>query len=192
MRFVAVALAWLLLGVGFAGANGDARTGGFAGDGVMGPDVAADEPHREGILEAAREVMLEAGTCALITLGPEGRPQARAMDPFPPEGDFRVWMGTRRDTRKVGQLREDPTASLYYFDPDGPAYVTLIGRVRLVDDPAERRRRWKKEWEPYYPQGPGGEHYLLLEFVPSRLEIVSYPHEIASAPDAWKPEIVEF
>lgn len=158
---------------------------------VGGTDADAPDLDRERVLEAAREVMLAARTCALITLGPGGRPQARAMDPFPPEEDFTVWMGTRRDTRKVSQLEEDPTATLYYFDPGGPSYVTLIGRIRLVDDLAERRRRWKEEWAPYYPEGPEGDAYLLLEFLPSRLEIVSYPHEIASAPDAWKPEIVE-
>lgn len=114
------------------------------------------------------------------------------MDPFLPEEDFTVWMGTRRDTRKVRQLKENPSATLYYFDPEGPAYVTLIGRIEMVDDPEERRRRWKEAWEPYYPEGPEGEFYLLLKFVPSRVEVVSYPHEIASEPDAWKPAIVEF
>lgn len=128
---------------------------------------------------------------ALVTLDAGGRPQARAMDPFAPESDLTVWMGTNRTTRKVEQLRRDPRATLYYFDPEGLGYVTLLGKAEIVDDLEERRARWRPEWADYYPGGPEGETYLLLRFVPHRLEIVSPEHGIADEPLAWKPRIVD-
>lgn len=156
------------------------------------PVMDTQEPSREEIIAAARDVMAAAGNCALVTIGPGGTPEARMMDPFPPEDDLTVWMATSRETRKVAEIRADPRVTLIYFDRDNPGYATLIGRVRLVDDPEEKRDRWKDEWSEYYPGGPDGEIYLLLEFVPERLEVVSMEHSIAAEPLAWKPAIVTF
>jgi general stress protein 26 len=113
------------------------------------------------------------------------------MNPFAPEDDLTVWMATSRDTRKVAEIRADDRVTLIYFDRDNPGYATLIGRVRPVDDAREKRFRWKEEWAEYYPGGPQGERYLLLEFVPERLEVVSMQHQIAAEPLAWKPAIIE-
>lgn len=149
------------------------------------------EADRAEVLAAAHDILRIARHCSLVTLDADGHPQARAMDPFAPEDDLTVWMGTNRTTRKVEQLRRDPRATLYYFDPQGLGYVTLLGTVEMVDDLEERRARWKEEWAEYYPDGLGGGSYLLLRFVPHRLEIVSPEHGIADAPLAWEPRIVE-
>ena len=146
---------------------------------------------RQRVLAAAREVMLAAGNCALITLDADGVPQARAMDPFPPEADLSVWLATNPGTRKVAQMRRDERVTLYYFDREGGGYVTLVGTVRLVSDPAEKARLWKPEWSAFYSAANRGDDYLLIEFRPDRLEIVSLAHGIASDPQAWKPEIVD-
>lgn len=156
-----------------------------------GSEPPPQEPERAAILEAARDIIDGAGYAALVTLDAEGHPQARAMDPFAPGTGLVVWMGTSRTTRKVEQLRRDSRATLYYFDPGGPGYVTLLGTVEIVEDPEERRDRWKPEWSEYYPAGPDGDTYLLLRFVPHRLEIVSPEHGIADEPLAWRPRILE-
>lgn len=156
------------------------------------PAMETQEPSREAIIEAARDIMTLAVNCALVTIGPDGAPQARMMDPFAPEADLVVWMATSRDTRKVAELRADARATLIYFDRDNPGYATLVGRVRLVDDTGEKQSRWKDAWADYYPGGPAGASYLLLEFVPDRLEVVSVEHDVAADPLAWKPAIVEF
>lgn len=156
---------------------------------VPGGPVAATD--RDEVLAVASDVMERAGHCALVTLADDGRPAVRAMDPFPPEKDLRVWMATNPATRKVRQLQQRPGAALYYLDPDGDAYVVLHGVARLVDDDDERRARWKPEWDEYYPGGPLGDAYLLVEFRPDRVEVVSHPHGVASAPDAWQPAIVD-
>jgi len=157
---------------------------------VTGAQQSA-EPTREAIIEAARDIMVAAGPGALITLGSDGSPQARMMDAFPPESDLTVWMGTNRGTRKVEEIRAEPSVTLIYFDPANPGYVTLIGTARLVDDPAEKRARFKDAWAAYYPDGAADDDYLLIEFVPRRIEVVSVEHTIASDPLAWKPAIVE-
>ena len=154
--------------------------------------MQAPEPTREAIIAAAQDIMATAESCALITIGADGAPQARMMNPFAPEQGLTVWMATNRDTRKVAEMHADPRVTLIYFDPSDPGYATLIGTVRLIDDAAEKRGRWKDEWSLYYPGGPQGETYLLIEFLPDRLEVVSVKHDIAADPLAWKAAVVEF
>ena len=114
------------------------------------------------------------------------------MNSFAPEPGLTVWMATNPSTRKVADMRTDQRVTLVYFDRDDPGYVTLLGDARLVNDPAEKRARWKDEWTLYYPGGPESSDYLLIEFVPQRIEVVSLKYGIASDPQAWKPAIVEF
>lgn len=148
-------------------------------------------PSREAIIEAARDIMAQAGQCAMVTVGPDGAPQARMMDPFTPDDDLTVWMATSRDTRKVEEVRADDRVTLIWFAPADPGYATLIGAARLVDDVREKRARWKEEWREYYPGGPDGPSYLLMQFFPRRLEVVSKKHDIAADPLAWEPAVVE-
>lgn len=145
------------------------------------------EPGKDQLLKAAREVMAAARYCAFITVGEDAHPQARIMDPFEPEADMTVWLATNPATRKVAEVRRDPRVTLLYFDSKGPAYVTLVGRASVVDDAAEKAKRWKEEWAQFYRDGNRGADYLLLRVAPRRLEIVSYPHGILNDPENWRP-----
>lgn len=155
------------------------------------PAAAPAEKGAQEVLEAAKATMKAARFCFLITLDAAGQPQARLVGPFDPEPEMTVWMGTNRTTRKVGQIRRNPRVTLAYYDAQGSGYVTLIGKARLVESREKRRRRWRKEWEPFYPGGPEGNTYLLIEFTPTRIEVMSGAHHIASEPLAWRPAILE-
>jgi general stress protein 26 len=108
--------------------------------------------------------------CLLASAGAEGI-DARVLQPFPPGPDLEVWLGTSRRTRKVNQLRADPRATLVYQDDGKSACVVLVGRAEVVEDLAERRRRFRPMWWAFYPDGPEGEDYLLLRFAPERIEV---------------------
>lgn len=166
-------------------------SGAASGAAPERPAVVGEASDRARLLEAAREVMVAARYCTLVTLDRSGHPRARVMDPFPPEEDLTVWMGTNRSTRKVAELEADPRATLSCFDPGGVGYVTLLGEASLVDDPAERESRFKPEWREFYEDEYRGADYVLIRFEPRRLEIVSLAHSIASGPRAWKPAVVE-
>ncbi len=147
---------------------------------------------RSEIVKAAADVMQRARYCALVTIGEDGQPQARVVDPFAPEADLTVWIATKPVTRKVGQIRADPRVTLFYFDPGGPSYVTLIGTAELVSDPAAKSVHWKEEWAAFYKDKNRGDDYLLIRVRPRRLEIVSASHGLLSDPQTWRPVIVEF
>lgn len=153
--------------------------------------VVSTASSQESVLDAARATIKAARFCFLITLDPSGQPQARLVNPFDPEPDMTIWMGTNRKTRKVEQIRKNPRVTLAYPDIPGGGYVTMIGKARLVDSLEERRRRWKKEWADFYPGGPEGDTYLLIEFKPERIEVMSASHKVAYEPLAWKPAILQ-
>lgn len=134
------------------------------------------------LMQAAREVIDASRYCFLITAESGGQPQARLMQQFPPEADLTIWMGTNPRSRKVAQIRANPRAAIACSDAEGPGYVTLTGRARIVESIAERRKRWRDDWDAHFPGGPAGPNYILIEFQPSRLEIVSGRHGIGAEP----------
>lgn len=153
------------------------------------PDALADRP---SVIRAAREVMQKARYCAFVTLGEDGQPQARVVDPLGPDDDMTVWVGTNPKTRKVAQVGKDSRVTLFYFDAAAPAYVTLIGTAVVSSDPAEKAKHWKNEWSPFYKDQHRGSDFVLLKFKPRRLEIVSQNHGLLNAPVTWRPVTIEF
>lgn len=142
------------------------------------------------LLHAAREIMTSASSCALITLDQEGRPRARAMDPFDPDDNFTVWLGTNSNSRKVDQIKNDPRVTLYYLENADAGYVMIYGTAYLVDDEEEKEKRWKTEWEAFYPNNRKG--YLLIRIIPEWMEVVSYTHGFIGDPESWEPPKVIF
>jgi general stress protein 26 len=149
-------------------------------------------PDRGTIVSAARRIVETARYCSFVTLGPDGAPQARIVDVFAPDETMVMWIGTNPVTRKVAEVRKDRRATLLCFDPAGPAYVTLTGHADIVDDPAEKARRWKDDWVAFYKDKNRGEDYVLIRVRPRRLEIVSYPDKLLNDPVSWRPITVEF
>lgn len=142
------------------------------------------------LIAAARAIMTVARYCALITLDSSGRPQARTLDPFPADENMVVWLATNPRSRKVAEIRRNPRVTLYYFDREGQAYVTISGIARLVNDPKEKAKRWKDEWKDFYPDR--AKDYLLIVVKPEKLEVVSVQKGIVGDPNTWKPPSVNF
>jgi len=160
---------------------------------MVAPGVFAQQPRqfsRDALITAAREIMGTARYCALVTLDSKGRAPARTMDPFPPDENMTVWFGTNPQSRKVREIRRNHRVTLYYFDRDGAAYVTIYGTARIVNDPQQKARHWKDEWKAFYPDREKG--YLLIAVTPETLEVVSEKEGITGNPATWTPPMVRF
>jgi general stress protein 26 len=157
---------------------------------ILGQQKAKQVLSRERLIEVAREVMDSAGYCALITIDETGIPQARTMDPFPPEDDMTVWLGTNPKSLKAEQIQKNPHVALYYFDAAGLSYVTIEGTARLVNDPKEKAKRWKEAWNALYPNRTDA--YLLIKVSPEKLEVISFKDGINGDPETWTPPSVGF
>jgi general stress protein 26 len=153
------------------------------------PKALSDSTNNK-IFTAAREIVLAAGTCTLISVDADGVARARAMDAFLPDEAFIVWFGTNPKSRKVGQIQGNPMVSLYYFDKATASYVLLHGKAQIVDNTTEKEKYWKKEWEAFYPNYPDG--YLLIKVIPLWMEVVSESRGIIGDPVTWQPAVVSF
>jgi general stress protein 26 len=159
--------------------------------GTAAPGSSAQEPSsRDTLLAAAREIVEAARYCGFITFDGSGNARIRTMDPFRPDDDWSIWMGTNRASRKVRDIEGDPRVTLYYFSSDRAGYVAVYGTARLVDDPVLKASRWKEEWEAFYPDRQG--QYLLIEVTPDRLEVIDYSRAIGGDPESWEPPSVDF
>lgn len=148
-----------------------------------------DDSARQRLTSVAREIISRAEHCVFITVDQNKQPQARTMDPFEPEADFTIWLATNPNSRKVNQIRKNSNVTLYYCDGDN-GYVSLYGKAELVNNQQEKEKRWKTEWESFYPNRTDA--YLLIRVIPSRMEIISYKNNITGNPKTWQPEIVHF
>jgi general stress protein 26 len=154
--------------------------------------VATPQPSRSEILAAGRDVMHKARYCTLITLGDHGHPQARIVDPLAPDADFIAFVATNPLTRKVKEIQRDPRVTLSCFDSASSSYATLLATATIVTDAAERLRRWKAEWSPFYPGGAKGNAYTLIRLTPVRLEVVSVSRGLEGDAKTWRPLTVDF
>jgi general stress protein 26 len=157
---------------------------------VRGQVIQPQRFDRQNLIATAREIMKTARYCALITLDSAGRAQARTMDPFPPDENMVVWLGTNPKSRKVAEIRRHHRVTLYYFDSEAQAYVTISGMARIVDDPREKATRWKDEWKAFYPDHE--KNYLLIAVIPAKLEVVSEKKGIIGDPNTWRPPSITF
>jgi general stress protein 26 len=134
------------------------------------------------ILDAARETIRAAEFCFLITLGKDGKPNARLMQPFPPESELVIWFGVSSLSRKVQELRQDPLAVVAYQYNEENAYVSMRGHTKLIDDIKLRRQYWRESWLEFYPGGPESDEYMLVRFEPERVDVMNFSRHIHPPP----------
>ncbi len=127
--------------------------------------------------------------CLLATVA-DGVAHARVLQPFPPDRDFTVWLGTTRGSRKVEQLRNNPVATLAYEDDARGACAVLVGRAEIIEDVSERQRRFKPFWRAFWPDGPEGADYVLIRFHPNRIEVWDAWRGVTPAPFGQRSAIV--
>lgn len=151
--------------------------------------AAANRAH---VLSSARTLMQKAGFCTFITIGDDGHPQARIVDPFLPDDGMIIWIATNPASRKIAQIKKDQRVTLCYLNPDNSGYVTVLGRADLVDVMAEKEKHWKEGWSFLYKDKYRGDDFTLVRVRPLRLEIVSYPDRLINDPKTLRPVQVVF
>jgi general stress protein 26 len=153
------------------------------------PKFPFRELSRDSLLILARDIIDSAGCRTLITVDENGKPQARALSPFPPEKNFVIWLGTSPRSRKVRQIENNSNVMVYYYDTKGFSYVSIAGQARIVNDPEKKAQYWKESWTQFYPDPQ--KDYILIEVTPERLEICSFKYKLFWDPTG-KPAFVEF
>jgi general stress protein 26 len=145
--------------------------------------------NRDTLLSVARDYINTVRFCALITVDSTGFPHVRTMDPFQPDEDMIIWLGTTRKSRKVQEIRNNPRVALYYSDDKRDGYVSIIGSASIVDNKEEKDAHWKDEWDRFYPNK---EDYILIKVIPKKLEILNSNLGISSDKETWRTPSIKF
>ena len=144
------------------------------------------------ILAAAKAMFADDPTATLVTIDANGIPRVRPVGVKPPGDDLVFWIGTRRTSRKVDQIRGNPNATLHFgFDDFANGYkdafyVSFMGRATAhtdaetlaVNRPGESIR--KQLW-PNFP-----DDFAAIRFVPQWLEL--YGKGIDAHEINWQPQ----
>src|SRR5262249_19885012 len=107
-------------------------------------------------IAAARDTMARVSLCWLVTIGSNGRPNARIVSPIPAledDDEWTIWFLTSKSSRKASDIRRDDRVTLGYQCDADSAYVTLGGRAAIVNDRSEIARRWSRSWNTVFPGG---------------------------------------
>jgi general stress protein 26 len=141
----------------------------------------------EQLLDAARATIKGAEFCFFVTIGTDGRPNARLMQPFDPEPNLTIWFGASPSSRKIKDLERGNQVTLAFYDAAETAYLTVGGTATVVDDLDSRRKYWRVFWNDIYPGGPEGDDYVLIKVVPDRLEMMNFTQKTMARPYGLSP-----
>ena len=98
-----------------------------------------------------------------------GFPIAKAMlKPRERHGIGEFWFSTNTSSNKVKFLRQNPKASIYFFDRRFFRGVSLVGTVEILEDAEAKERIWELGDTLYYPQGVTDPDYCVMRFTAVR------------------------
>ena len=156
---------------------------------LEGQDDHSSKYNRDTLIVSAKELMTSAKYCALITFSESGLPNVRTMNPFAPEKDMTVWLGTNAKSRKVKEIKNNSVVALYYASSGGSGYVVVRGNAYIVNDEKTKNKYWKSEWEEFYEDNK--ENYMLIKVIPEKLEVVDYGRGIVGDQETWAVPAVD-
>jgi general stress protein 26 len=144
------------------------------------------------ILTVVREIIGDDWVATLITVDENGMPRARSVGVNDPQPDLTIWMSTRRNSRKVDQIRRHPQATLHFARDNltenfrGAYYASLMGEafVHLDAESYAAHAPTGAMRAQYWPNFP--HDYAAIRFKPSWLEV--YGRGIQWESETWQPQ----
>lgn len=144
----------------------------------------------EKLLSLVMETVTTAEYCFLNTLDAASRINTRLMQPFAPDAELTIRMGASPASRKVRDVQQHPQVTLAFLDATQIGYVTLSGSATIETGLELRQRYWRDEWQAFFPSGPAGDDYLLITFVPDRIEVISFVRQVTPSPFGLQPAVL--
>lgn len=133
-----------------------------------------NETVRQSILALRRE----SGVAYVASVDGEGYPQIKAML-VPEHASCRTqYFSTNTSSKRAGQFRQNPKASVYYCDPAGFRGALFTGEIEVLTDHGSKAALWQEGDERYYPKGVDDEDYCVYRFTAGT---VNYYHALGNA-----------
>jgi general stress protein 26 len=109
------------------------------------------------------------GVCFIASIDQEGFPNMKAMlTPRRREGLHTLWFTTNVSAMRTAQFRENPKASVYFYDKRFFRGLMLVGTMEILYDAASKEMIWREGDTMYYKQGVTDPDYCVLRFTSAR------------------------
>lgn len=116
------------------------------------------------IYEKALALVNRSSTGILGTVEKEGMPQQKAMLKTESKGLKEFWFCSNTSSKRVQQIKDNPRASLYFYDEKNFEGLMLIGIAEISQDDDKRKKFWHEEMRMYYPLGYNDPDFVLAKF----------------------------
>ena len=126
------------------------------------------------LVDSATATITKAGFCWLSTVDASGAPRLRPMGRLPPEPGDDAWtlrFITDGRSQKSANIRRTGRVALVFQREAEVAFVGLVGAARLDEDQAEVRRRWKRDYDAFFPSEADKASAVFLTVEADRLDL---------------------
>jgi general stress protein 26 len=105
------------------------------------------------------------GVAFIASVDKDGFPNMKAMLPPRKRNGIReFWFTTNTSSMRVAQYRDNPKASVYFYDKRFFRGVQLIGTMEVMEDAETKELIWRDGDTTYYPGGVTDPDYCVLKF----------------------------
>jgi general stress protein 26 len=105
-----------------------------------------------------------AKTALLGSVDSSGSPQIKAMLNLKHDGIKTIWFCSNERSDRTAELRRNPKACVYYYEPDSFQGVMLEGDIEVRSDRDTKAMMWRDGFGWYYPKGIDDPDYVVLQF----------------------------
>lgn len=117
------------------------------------------------VVKTVGNLIDKAATSFIGSIDSDGFPNIKAMlQPRKREGIQYIYFSTNTSSMRVSQFRENPKASIYFFDKRFFRGVMLKGIMEVLEDNASKEMIWHKNDTMYYHLGVTDPDYCVLKF----------------------------
>jgi general stress protein 26 len=145
----------------------------------------------ENCLRVVQATAAKTPYCFLITIGEQGWPSARLIEPICDFDDMVFYIGTNPTLRKITEINANPHVTLAFGNRTEQANLIVYGTATISIEPAIKRRYWKGSWRLFFPSGPNGTDYAVITVLADRIELMSFKRNVIAEPFGLRPVVLQ-
>ena len=149
--------------------------------------LAANDTSLDNCLRVTHHMLKKAKYCFLVTQGDKGWCNTRLVQPIIDvdennPNNFKIWVGTRLDLRKVEEIWNNPKVTLAFEDSREDANLVVYGNAFVESNVQIKQNYWRATWKLFFPDGPKSDDYIAIRIEPTRLEVLNFKRKITPKP----------
>jgi len=127
----------------------------------------------------------------LITTDANGAAHPRLVQHVGVDDELTVWIGTSPRSRNAIHMAERPGLVYAIEDRARHAYASLEAHADTLTDINVRQRRWRVGFEAFFPAGPDGDDYVVVDLRPHAIELLDFTEPLTPEPFGLVPARIE-